>query len=291
MIVKYLLILLAVYLVLVGAVFVMQRRLLYYPDAAYVTPESYGLPDFQAVELNSADNLRLNAWYHAADEGFPTILYLHGNAGNLSYRQEIFSLLAREGYGLLALSYRGYGGSEGSPSEAGLYSDAESTLDYLHDLKITDSSIIYYGESLGSGVATWLAEKHPPLALILNAPFTSVAERAGEIYWFIPARLMTLDKFDSISRIRQITAPLLIIHGDQDTIVPISHGRRLLEAAAAIIKELSVFEGHGHLNMGSDLVVKAINKFLAEKALFSMPVHNENNSENDSEDEGAITHD
>jgi hypothetical protein len=163
--------------------------------------------------------------------GRPVIVYFHGNGGHIGYRAERLLRFAREGYGVLMAEYRGYGGNPGIPSEAGFYADGRAALAFLDREGVATNRLVLYGESLGSGVAVELATQHKIGALILEAPFTSVAEVAQCHFRYVPASRMIIDRFDSLSRIGRLEAPLLVLHGERDRVVPVRFGRALLDAA------------------------------------------------------------
>jgi fermentation-respiration switch protein FrsA (DUF1100 family) len=173
----------------------------------------------------------LVSWYRPAATDKATVLFLQGNAGHLGHRLPVVAPLIRAGYGVALAAYRGYGGSPGKPTEAGLYADGRAALAALSSEGVAADRMILWGESLGSGVATQLATETRVMALVLIAPFTSVADRAWELYPFVPTGLLVLDRFDNHGRIDRLRAPLLIAHGEGDDIVPARHGRRLLEKA------------------------------------------------------------
>jgi uncharacterized protein len=219
------------YAALVGGLYLFQRQLLYFPDKA--RPELFGFEQLGVRELTltTEDGLSLLSWYLPARPGRPVIAYFHGNGGHIGYRAERLLRFAREGYGVLMAEYRGYGGNPGTPTEAGFYTDARAALDFLDREAIPSNRLVLYGESLGSGVAVALAAEHDIAALILEAPPTSVAEVAQCHFPFVPAARMVTDRFDSLSRIGRVKAPILVLHGERDRVVPVRYGRALLEAA------------------------------------------------------------
>jgi fermentation-respiration switch protein FrsA (DUF1100 family) len=234
------------YLVICLLMWALQRQLLYVPDTAMGPPSSYGLAGFEAMDLTSADGTRVAAWLHRAGVGRPTIVYFHGNAGHLGNRADLFDAFARRGFGVLALSYRGYGSSAGSPSEAGLYEDARAAIDYVGTvLKVPSHDLILYGESLGTGVAVETALASPPALLVLQSPYTSIEALARDRYFWLPVRLLLSDRFDSAAKIGRVAAPVLVFHGEKDVVVPIDYGRALL-AAAAEPKQAIFFPQLGH---------------------------------------------
>jgi uncharacterized protein len=233
------------YAVIVAAVYLFQRNLQYFPDTMRPTPADAGLEGFEEIVLPTADGETLVAWHAPAPPGRPTIVYFHGNGGALWHRSDRFSLFRRTGFGVFGLNYRGYGGSSGSPSETGLIADALTAIDHLESLGVDRTRLVYFGESLGSGVAVQAAVARPPRAVVLEAPFSSAADVAARVYWWLPARLLMKDRFDSLAVVGKVEAPLAVIHGDRDDIVPIDLGRRLL-AAANDPKRLFLLAGKGH---------------------------------------------
>ena len=222
---------LGAYAALVGGLFLFQRQLLYFPDRT--RPELTGLASIgvREVKLSTDDGLSLLSWYLPARAGRPVIAYFHGNGGHIGYRAERLLRFAREGYGVLMAEYRGYGGNPGTPTETGFYADGRAALAFLQHEGVAANRIVLYGESLGGGVAVELAAHHDIAALILEAPVTSVAEVAQSHYPFVPASRMVLDRFDLVARIGRIRAPILVLHGERDRVVPIRYGRALFDAA------------------------------------------------------------
>jgi hypothetical protein len=219
------------YAALVCGLFLFQRQLLYHPDKT--RPELAGLEQIgvREVILPTDDRLSLLSWYLPPRHGRPMIAYFHGNGGHIGYRAERMLRFAREGYGVLMLEYRGYGGNPGAPSEAGFYADARAALAFLEREGVAPDRLVLYGESLGSGVAVELAAEYEIAGLILEAPFTSVAEVAQYHFSYVPARRVVTDRFDSLSRIGRVRAPILVLHGERDRVVPVRFGRALFDAA------------------------------------------------------------
>ena len=241
---------LAAYAAVVGGLFFFQRQLLYLPDRT--RPELAGLAQLgvREVTLTTADGLSLLSWYLPRRSGRPVIAYFHGNGGHIGYRVERLLRFAQEGYGVLMLEYRGYGGNPGSPTEAGFYSDAQAALDFLRHEGITSNRLVLYGESLGSGVAVRLAAQNEVAELILEAPPTSVAEVAQCHFPYVPASRLVVDRFDSMSRIGEVRAPILVMHGERDRVVPVRYGRALFNAAPEP-KEGWFAPEAGHENLAS----------------------------------------
>ena len=240
----------------------LQRKLIYFPD-----PTSVPLPaedvraGFQAVVIATVDGPKLQAWYRPAPVGTWTVLFLHGNAGNRSTRLDLLRRLVEMDLGVLALDYRGYGGSEGSPTEEGLYADAEAAAHWLSQRGVAD--IVYFGESLGTGVAVELARRLPPGRLVLQAPFDSLVAVGRRAYPFLPVSWLLRDRFASYEKIAQVHVPLLVLHGTEDRIVPIEHGRRLY-ARAPEPKRFVAIEGFGHndLRTAGDAFYRPLSTFL-----------------------------
>lgn len=251
------------YLALAAGMYLFQRSVMYFPDPSPALAADYQLEGFTTTTLTAADGTALTAWIRKAKEGMQTIVYFHGNAGHLGYRAEKFRSIAAAGFGLVAVSYRGYGGSEGSPSQAGLYNDAAAAFTYAREvLKIPEHSLILYGESLGTGIATYLATKHPDIALlVLEAPYRSVEARAKEIYPYLPVRYLIKDRYPLVALLPAVNAPVLIFHGTEDVIVPFAHGQAVY-AAASDPKRFVVFEGKGHTNFDSARLVEEISQSL-----------------------------
>jgi uncharacterized protein len=222
---------LAAYGGIAGGLYLFQRQLLYRPNKTRPGLADLAPLGVREVVLTTADGLSLFSWYLPPGTNRPVIAYFHGNGGHIGYRAERLRRFAREGYGVLMAEYRGYAGNPGMPCEAGLYIDAEAALDFLACERIAPSRLVLWGESLGSGVAVYLAARREVAGVILEAPFTSVAAAAQHHYPFVPAAYLIRDRFDSLSRIGRLRAPLLVLHGERDTIVPVRFGRTLLDAA------------------------------------------------------------
>ncbi|HXW40144.1 MAG TPA: alpha/beta hydrolase [Xanthobacteraceae bacterium] len=242
-------------------VYFAQRALMYFPDTAPTTPAAAGLPEADEVPLTAADGVHILAWHVAPQDGKPVILYLHGNGGALRYRVGRFRRLIESGIGLVALEYRGYGGLPGSPSEHGLIADAEAAYAFAA-AHYPAQQIVLWGESLGSGVALALAAEKPVGRVILEAPFTSALAVGEHHYWYLPVRLLMKDQFRSDRRIAKVTAPLLILHGVHDHIVPYAMGERLFELANKP-KHIVRFLDGGHEDLDANGALDAVARFLA----------------------------
>lgn len=228
--------------------YVWQRHLIYFPSKEKPQLERFGAQDMTELTLITRDGLRLSSWYKAAHSNHPTIVYLHGNAGHIGYRVPLVRPLMDEGFGLLLLEYRGYGGNPGQPTEQGLYEDGRAAIDFLCDKGLRPQDIVLYGESLGTGIATQLALEYDVCALILQSPYTSLATLAKHHYPWILVK--PWDQFDSMKRITTIHTPLLILHGAQDKIVPVQQALELYHTANEP-KTLHRFEQQGHNDLWS----------------------------------------
>ena len=235
----------AAYLTVALGAFLLQRKLIYFPDPIYVTPAEEDLEDVKEVKLATPDGETLIVWHAAAAPGKPTILYFHGNGGHLAARGPRIQRFASAGYGVFMPAYRGYSGSTGSPSERTLVADAQLAYEHLRKRGLAARDILVYGESLGSGVATQLAASREVGALILDAPFTSVPDVGKLKYPFLPVETFTIDRFESKRHIVQVKAPILILHGTEDSVIPIEMGRALFRLAPEP-KEMVELKGAGH---------------------------------------------
>jgi len=222
---------LIVYVLVIGGLYFWQRSLLYVPDRQHPQLGDLAHAGVREITLTTADGLSLLSWYRPPSDGAPVLAYFHGNGGHLGYRTNRMIRFAEDGFGVLMLEYRGYGGNPGTPTEAGLHADAEAALDFLSDQGIPPSRLVLYGESLGSAVAVHAAARRKIAALILEAPFTTLADAAFYHYPFVPVSWLLLDRFDSLAAISAVNAPVLIVHGERDRVVPVRFGRALLAAA------------------------------------------------------------
>ena len=241
--------------------YVFQRRIMYFPDAARTPPAAVGLPQAQELRLESIDGERLIAWHVPPRGERPVLLYLHGNAGALNLRAGRFQWLVADGDGLVALSYRGFGGSSGQPSEQGLINDALAAYDFAA-AHYPARRIVLWGESLGTAVAIALAAQREVGGVILDAPFTSIADVGAAAYPFAPVRWLIKDAFRSDLRIGRVKAPILALHGERDRIVPIRFGERLF-ALANEPKQMARFPRGGHVDLDDHGAVDVVREFVA----------------------------
>jgi len=249
------------YLGLGALMYVAQRALMYFPDRARTPPAAAGFPQAEEVVLDTADGEKVIAWHAPPRGDRQVVLYFHGNGGALNLRVDRFRRIVAQGVGLVALSYRGYGGSSGKPTEQGLIEDARAA--YAYAAERYPGRIAAWGESLGTGVAVALASEKPVTRLVLDAPFTSAVDVAADVYFFLPVRFLMKDQFRSDQRIRQVTAPVLILHGEADTIIPIRYGERLL-AMVPGEKRMVRFKDGWHVDLDRLGAADAALKFLAE---------------------------
>jgi len=238
-------VLLVIYALICAGMYFGQRAFLYFPDPARTAPADADLPDVAERTIDTPDGARLIAWYKKAKPGQPTLLYFHGNGAALEVRRERIRKYLNRGRGMFMLSYRGYSGSTGSPSETANVSDAKLAYDALRREGVSPQDIIIYGESLGTSVALQVAKEKPVSAVILDSPFTSVLDRAREIYPWLPVGLLLLDRYESSRYIPDVHVPIFILHGEKDRIVPVAMGRRMFELANEP-KEIAVLKGADH---------------------------------------------
>ena len=251
--------LLVLYGLTATTMFLCQRRILFRPDRAAPDLARTGLSGVRTMTVTTPDGLALLAWYlPPARASDPVVLYLHGNAGHIGHRAFRLERFQRFGWGTLLLEYRGYGGNPGRPSEAGLTTDARAGLAALLAMGIASSRIALYGESLGSGLATRLATEQPVRAVLLESPYTSITDIAR----FLPVRWLLLDRFDSLRVIGGARAPVLVMHGARDRIVPVAMGRAVF-AAAPDPKELWIATDAGHVDLVEAGAMEAAADFVA----------------------------
>jgi fermentation-respiration switch protein FrsA (DUF1100 family) len=240
---------LAVYGLMLGAMFVFQRSMLYFPPQERPQIAYAGVPGLEEVTTVTEDGLELLHWYRppAAEDG-PVVVIFHGNAGQIGYLIPKYRPLLEAGFGVFLAEYRGYAGNPGEPTEAGLTADGASVMAYLAAKQVPLERVVLYGESLGSGVAIKLAAGRPVAGLVLEAPPGSIADIAQAHYWYVPAKWLMRDKWNVIGLMARVSAPLLLFHGEADRVVPVRFGRRVY-AAATGEKEALFLPGAGHNNL------------------------------------------
>lgn len=255
------------YAVACAVVVVWERDFLYFPDAHLGSPESYGLAGFKTAMVTAEDGVQVLVWHRPAAPGFPTIVLFHGNGGSLAYRAPLLAALTREGFGMVALEYRGYGPSGGSPSEQGLYRDARAALAFAATaLGVPAGRVVLYGESLGTGVAVQMATECACAALVLQSPYTSIPDVARFHVPVLPVHWLMSERYDSRAKIASLRMPLMVLHGEADTVVPAALGRELF-AAAPGPKEAEWVEGRGHNDLDPAALAARVRRFTAERGL------------------------
>jgi uncharacterized protein len=246
---------------LLALMYAFQRKLMYFPDARRTVPMAAGLPQAEEVTFASSDGEKLLAWHAPPRRDKPVVIYFQGNAGALDLRVGRFQWLLADGTGLLALCYRGYGGSSGRPSEQGLIRDAIAAYDFAA-ARYAPQRLVLWGESLGTAVAIALAAEHQVGGLVLDAPFTSAADVGAAAYRLVPVRALIKDAWRSDLRIARVQAPILVLHGERDRVVPVRFGQALFELANAP-KRMARFPGGGHVDLDDHGAVAVVQEFLA----------------------------
>ncbi|MDJ1158283.1 alpha/beta hydrolase [Chelatococcus sp. SYSU_G07232] len=261
----------AVYVVGLGLLFAQQRSLVFPRDERPVSAQSAAIPGLEQVSLKTSDGETLVAWVLPPRGDKPVLLFFHGNSGNLArpLRIERFKALTEDGTGLFAVSYRGYGGSTGRPSEEGLHRDAAAAHEEAAR-RFGADRLVAYGESLGSGVAVRLAAEARVKALVLEAPYLSALSVAGRRYPFVPARLMMLDPFRSDEVIGRVRVPVLFLHGERDTTVPFAEGAALYNLANPPKRFVRFPDGH-HRDLIDQGAIPQVQMFLDDVAAGSLP--------------------
>jgi len=253
------------YIIVICVVYFSQKRMLFYPVREITeTPEHIGL-DFEDVVLTTKDNVNIAAWYIPALSERGVLLFCHGNAGNISHRLDSIRIFHDLNLSVLIFDYKGYGNSEGSPTEEGTYLDAEAALDYLINVKkIHPAKVILFGRSLGSAVAAEIALRHKAGALIIESGFTSVPDLGHKYFPFLPVRLLSRYSYATASKVSKINIPKLFIHSPQDEIIPFGHGRHLYENAFPPKEFLEITGGHndGFLISG-DVYTDGLDRFIS----------------------------
>ncbi len=243
-----------------------QSRFVYFPQKQLDgSPEELGL-SHEEVFFSAADGVELHGWFVPAKSPRGAVLFCHGNAGNISHRLESLYMFNRLGLSTFIFDYRGYGKSQGKPSEKGTYLDAAAAWKYLTEKQqIPPGKIIVFGRSLGGSIAAHLCRTHTPGALIMESTFTSAADMAAEIYPFLPARLLCRFDYSSLDYAQQVKCPLLIVHSRNDEIIPFSHGRKIFEAAGEPKEFLEIAGSHndGFL-VSTGVYEQGLDKFISE---------------------------
>lgn len=242
-----------------------QRSFIYFPSKDRPNPVEAGLPGVEVIAINPEGmDKAIQGWYQApSDPSKPVIIYFHGNAGGIDIRAYRIKHYIQQGYGVMMAEYRGYSGNPGKPTEKGLFADALAYYDWVtHNGNIPENQVVLYGESLGTGVAVWLASQKPNIkGLVLEAPFTSLADLIRWKFFFIPVDVLLSDRYTSLKRITDVTAPVLVIHGEKDKVVPAKYGKRI-HAAANNPKTITLIAEGGHDDLYDFGAAQAILQFL-----------------------------
>jgi len=254
----------AIYVLTIVGLTIFQRRLQYFPDRRLVDPARGGMSGVEDLRLTTDDGETLVAWYVPANDGHPLILYFHGNGGALVDRIPRFRALTASGWGILAIAYRGYGGSTGSPTQKGLMEDGKTAYLEARSRGYNGDRIVLMGESLGTGVAIALAATHEAAALVLDSPFSSAVDVAAAHYPIFPVNWLMFDRFRSDLAIGDVHIPILVVHGDEDDVIPISLATRLFELANEP-KTFMLVSGGKHLVLGLAEVFPRVREWIDEK--------------------------
>jgi uncharacterized protein len=236
---------LTAYLGLCALMYLFQRQLQYFPTQRNPAPQDLGLTGVARLHLPTPDGETLVIWHSPAAAGHPTILFFQGNAGEIADRAGRFAFWQTQGYGVVFVSPRGYGGSTGHITERGLVTDAVAAFDWLMAQGTLPRQVVLIGESLGTGLAVQLAAQRSVGAVVLEAPYSATADVAARLYPWLPVRLLMQDQYRSIDHISRINAPLLILHGTDDRVIPFDLGQRLFDAAKDP-KTFVPLPGQGH---------------------------------------------
>jgi fermentation-respiration switch protein FrsA (DUF1100 family) len=254
-----------VYGVFIGSLFVMQKSLMYFPDPARFDPALWALKEMEPLNVTTEDGLHLISWYRPAlKPDTLTIVFFQGNAGHLGYRNYKVRPWLDSGYGVLMIGYRGFG-NPGTPSEEGLYMDAQAAIEAIRAKGVREDGLVFYGESMGTGVATQMATEYAALALILESPYTSIPDVGADRYPLVPVRWLLRDRYDSIGKIAKVHMPLLLLHGEIDQVVPIKFGKKLFAAANEPKQAIYVADA-GHNNVYNLKIQQAVLSFLGALA-------------------------
>ena len=258
---------LVIYSSLLLYLYFIQDQILYMPDypsrRVTATPDQVGL-DYQPVTLTAEDGVRLDGWFLPHDDPRATLLFFHGNAGNISHRLHSLKLFHDLGLAVLIIDYRGYGRSEGEPSEAGTYRDADAAWRYLTETRnIPPAQVLLLGRSLGGAVAAYTASRHGALGLVLESTFSSAPEMAAWLYPWAPARRLTRFGYDTQSRLAGIRIPLLVVHSREDELIPYYQGEALYQAGRSPKRFLAISGGHNDgLLLNTQRYTRALDEFI-----------------------------
>jgi len=250
-----------IYSSLLVILFIFQRNLMYHPQENNYFGDKLEVK-IEKVNITTIDNITLLGWFHKKDlNKFKTIIYFHGNAGTLDNRIHKLNHFKDMDVNFLIIAWRGFSGNQGSPSEKGLYIDGQSAINWALKQGVIEEDIILYGESLGTGIATELAQHKNFAGVILETPFTSMINAAKNFYPYIPVNLLLKDRFENFKKIKNINSPVLIMHGEQDTIVPFTMGKTIYQLANE--PKYSYFTKHDdHMMVYDEPMIKTLKNFI-----------------------------
>jgi fermentation-respiration switch protein FrsA (DUF1100 family) len=250
-----------IYSSLLVILFIFQRNLMYHPQENNYFGDKLKV-EIEKVNITTIDNINLLGWFHKKDlNKFKTIIYFHGNAGTLDNRIHKLNHFKDMEVNFLIIAWRGFSGNQGSPSEKGLYIDGRSAVNWVLKQGVIEEDIILYGESLGTGIATELAQHRNFAGVILETPFTSMINAAKKFYPYIPVNLLLKDRFENFKKIKNINSPVLIMHGEKDTIVPFTMGRKMYQLANE--PKYSYFTKHDdHMMVYNEPMIKTLKNFI-----------------------------
>ena len=260
----FLLILFGIYMFFLLYLHLFQSSFVFFPSKQqYMTPEDVNLK-YRDITYKTEDGVNISSWFIPSDQSEYMILFCHGNAGNISHRVDSIELFHRLGLSTFIFDYRGYGKSKGKITEKGTYMDVEGAWDYIVDeLGVKPENIIIFGRSIGGSIASWLAQKKNPKALIVESSFTSITDLGSELYPVFPVRLISKFKYNTKEYIKNIKCPVLIIHSKEDEMIPFHHGQTLFESAKDPKEFLQI---HGSHNEGfifsQEIYAKGLREFI-----------------------------
>ena len=257
-----LLIFILTYFLILFSTYIFQRNLLYHPTENNYSGDQISV-DVEKIKIRTQDNIELVSWYHKKNlNNYKTILFLHGNAGSLENRIHKINHFKDMNVNFLIIAWRGFSGNEGKPTEKGLYEDARSAVRWLKSNGVKENNIIIYGESLGTGVATEIAQNKNFAGVILESPFTSMIDAGKDKYPYLPVRLLLKDKYESDKKIKNVKSPVLVMHGKVDNIVPFHMGKKMYELANEP-KYYYFSEYDDHMMEYNEKLLKALQDFIS----------------------------
>ena len=249
------------YIVLIIFIYFYQRNLLYHPSENNYQNDKIQF-NYDEIFIKVNDEIQLKSWIIKKDfKKLKTLVIFHGNAGHLSNRIYKLNELYKLDINILLISWRGFSGNKGSPTENNLYQDAEASIQWLNKQGVNNNQIILYGESLGSGVAVEIGKENNFNSIILESPFTSIENSAKIYYPYLPVKLLLKDRYDSINKIKMINTPILIMHGKKDDVVPFSMGKELFEKANSP-KHSYFTSDDDHMMEFNSSLIQRINNFI-----------------------------